>query len=413
MAWRDELHQTSFTRNGQSVQAPGASFRGVPFHTVDAELGVGRRTVAHEYPQRDDPFPEDLGRRARTWNVEGYVIGDNFLAERNALWEALETAGPGELIHPLYGVLWVSVQDVARIRTTAREGGIARFTITFIEAGGNELPNALPDTTQQVDTASQAVDDAAGEAYCSAADVSGPQVLADTQASSFGQDLQGLLKTVRQVTSTEGLANLVRNVSLVSGDLTALIRTPVNLVQNLQSLQQQLVAAVSRPLSAFAEFRAVFGGNSRSSSSAYAGGTRSRLSMNENARADLQRRTAISQQARMLTIAISDGAVETADQALALRDALLAQIDSELETTDPDVATAQALSALRTAVTRDVSVRAELLQQRSTFTSHAVLPALVLAHRVYQDATRADELVTRNAVANPAFVPAGEVEILL
>jgi hypothetical protein len=48
-----------------------------------------------------------------------------------------------------------------------------------------------------------------------------------------------------------------------------------------------------------------------------------------------------------------------------------------------------------------VTVRAELLRERSTFTPAAVLPALVLAHRIYQDATRVDELVARNARAQP------------
>lgn len=395
------------------MQLPGASFRGVPFHTVDADVGVGRRNVVHEFPQRDEPFVEDLGRRSRTFTVEGYVLGDNYLAERDALWAALEAEGPGELIHPRWGVLWVSVQDQARIRETPREGGKASFSITFVEAGRNVLPNALPDTTQQVDVACQALDDAAGDAYCAEANVEGPQVLADTQAQAFQKDLQDLLKTVRQVTNTEDLADLVRDIDGVSSSLTGLVRTPVNLVQSLQVLHQQLVGIVARPLSALAEFRMVFGGNQRSGSNAPAGTTRSRITVNGNARADLQRRTALSQQARMLTVAIADGDVQTADQAVSLRNALLTQIDMELEGTDPDAATAQALASLRLAVTRDVAARAELLLQRSTFRSMAVVPALVLAHRIYQDARRADVLSTRNAVRHPAFVPAGDVEVLL
>jgi prophage DNA circulation protein len=36
----------------------------------------------------------------------------------------------------------------------------------------------------------------------------------------------------------------------------------------------------------------------------------------------------------------------------------------------------------------------------------------VLAHRIYQDATRSDELVARNGVAHPAFMPARPLEVL-
>lgn len=413
MAWREQLHQVAFQRGGQSRLAVGASFRGVPFHTADADLSIGRRNQVHEYPQRDLPYVEDLGRRARLFTVEGYVLGEDYLAQRNALWRALEAEGPGELVHPRYGVLWVSVQDAARIKESHREGGIARFSITFVEAGRNELPNALVEPTVQVVAAAEEVDDAAGQAYAEEADVSGPQVLADTQVEAFSKDLDDLLRTARQAISTEALAEQVRAIAGVAGDLAGLVRIPVNLVQSLQSLQLQLVTAIERPLAALAEFRSMFAGNSRGRTAALAGSTRSRITVNDNARADLQRRTALAQQARVLSLAITDGAVETADQARALRDTLLDQIDTELEGSDPDAATAQALNKLRTAVTRDVAVRAELLGQRSAFDSQAVVPALVLAHRVYQDATRADELAQRNGVRNPAFVPAGRVEVLL
>lgn len=401
MAWREQLN------------AVRASFRGVPFHTLDADLRVGRRNVPHEYPLRDDPFVDDLGRRAREFTVECYVLGEDYLAQRNALWKALEAPGPGELIHPRWGALWVSVRDAASIKETPREGGMARFTIPFVQAGQNVLPNELPDTTAQVESAANAVDDAAGAAYAEVADVSGPQVLAESAIDALKADLDGLLNIAKQATSIESLADMVRGITATAGTLAALVRTPVNLVQGLMSLHQQFIAGVLQPISALAEFRLVFGKNARRSSGQQPESTRSRLTINDNARADLQRATALSQQARLLAVAISDGAVQTSSQAVELRNALLAQIDTELETNDPDANTAQALGKLRTAVIRDVGARAELLRQRSSFQNRAVLPALVVAHRVYQDARRADELVERNAVRNPLFVPAGELETLL
>lgn len=401
MTWREQ------------ISAVRASFRGVPFHTTEADLRIGRRSQLHEFPLRDDPFVDDLGRRARVFTVEGYVLGEDYLAQRDALWKALEAEGPGELIHPRWGSLWVSVQDSASIKESPREGGKATFTIPFVQAGQNVLPNELPDTTAQVEAAAEAVDDAAGEAFTQAIDVSGPQVLADLAAGAIEVDLEGMLSIARQATSVDGLADMVRDITTTAGVLTALIRVPVQLVQRLRSLHLQLVLGVNRPIAALNEFGLIFGRNARRSSTSPADSMRSRIAVNESARADLQRRTALSQQARLVAVAISDGEVETSAQAVALRDAVLNQIDIELETYDPDASTAQALNKLRTAVTRDVAARAELLRQRSTFNNLAVLPALVVAHRVYQDATRADELVQRNAVRNPLFVPAGTLEILL
>ena len=69
---------------------------------------------------------------------------------------------------------------------------------------------------------------------------------------------------------------------------------------------------------------------------------------------------------------------------------------------------AAALIALRVAIVRDVAEQADRLQQRATYTQ-AMLPALLIAQRVYQDGSRADELVTRNQVRNAlrAGGPAG------
>lgn len=116
-----------------------ASFRGIPFFVEAAGIDGGRKTVRHEYPFRDVSFVEDMGRRARDFPVEAYVLGADYFTDRDALWEALERGpsfiGPatGELVHPYYGTLQVVV-DTFHVRENVREGGIARFSIVFRES---------------------------------------------------------------------------------------------------------------------------------------------------------------------------------------------------------------------------------------------------------------------------------------
>lgn len=394
MAWRDQLKT-------------GASFRKVPFKTVDAETRVGRRTVSHEYPQRDLPYTEDLGRKARQYVVDAYVIGERYMLERDALIAALEAPGPGELVHPRWGVLFVAVLDVVSVREAQREGGLARFSITFVEHGNNTFPKPITDTALQVERAATTVDAAVAENFGQAHDVAGPGVVFEEALKGLQKDLDRQLRTVRQVTSTGDMARMVGLVAGVSDRLTALIRTPVVLAQQVISLGVQLTTSMGRPLQALAEFRAVFVANTRPTTATLTGSTRARLTGNSTARADLQRRLALGNQARVLVQL--DGM--TAQQGLQLRDGLLDQIDAELELTDPPAAVATALLGLRAAVVRDVSVRIELLGETSSFTPQAVLPALVLAHRIYQDASRADDLMARNAVRHPAFVPAKPLEV--
>ncbi len=52
-----------------------ASFRGVPFQVEGDEATLGRRVQTHEYPNRDQPYTEDLGRATRRFQISAYLVG--------------------------------------------------------------------------------------------------------------------------------------------------------------------------------------------------------------------------------------------------------------------------------------------------------------------------------------------------
>jgi prophage DNA circulation protein len=62
-----------------------ASFRGAGFLVEGHDGEVGRRLAVHEYPERDLPYAEDLGRKARVFKITGLVIGPDYMAQRDAL----------------------------------------------------------------------------------------------------------------------------------------------------------------------------------------------------------------------------------------------------------------------------------------------------------------------------------------
>ena len=51
-----------------------AMFRNARFHVETGVRESGRRVVNHEFPKRDVPYAEDMGRRARELTVRGYII---------------------------------------------------------------------------------------------------------------------------------------------------------------------------------------------------------------------------------------------------------------------------------------------------------------------------------------------------
>lgn len=117
-----------------------ASFRGMKFLTDSLSTEVGRRTVVHEYPYRDEPNTEDMGLKARKYTVNAYVLGDDHDLKRNSLLKALESKGAGDLIHPEYGLQRVVV-DSCTISTNEQQR-ITRFAITFKQAGKALYPGS-------------------------------------------------------------------------------------------------------------------------------------------------------------------------------------------------------------------------------------------------------------------------------
>jgi len=127
-----------------------ASFRGVRFETRDRELESGRRIALHEYPKRDTPFPEDMGKATREFSVDAYVIGDDYMSRRDRLVKACERVGPGTYTDH-WGVSQRVVCRKIELKETSHEGRMCRFQLRFIEAGdGASAPTGIAATAVQL-----------------------------------------------------------------------------------------------------------------------------------------------------------------------------------------------------------------------------------------------------------------------
>ena len=115
-------------------QLRDSSFRGVPFFTADRSGTGGRRNVHFEFPKRDDPDSEDMGRRQRFLAPIAYVLGSDYMAARDRLIDALEKGGPGTYVDH-FGKEHRVVVDDYDYRETSQDGGYCEFHIAFAEAG--------------------------------------------------------------------------------------------------------------------------------------------------------------------------------------------------------------------------------------------------------------------------------------
>src|SRR5262245_13364932 len=131
-----------------------ASFRGIQFHVEAGSRENGRRIVLHEFPKKELPYAEDMGRKAFEFTVRAYCIAYPFDTERelyrrdyrvprDALMRELEREGHGSLQLPGLPPMYVVVQ---RYRVTEEEkaGGYCTFDISFVEFGRQDTPRPEP-----------------------------------------------------------------------------------------------------------------------------------------------------------------------------------------------------------------------------------------------------------------------------
>ncbi|AWN43170.1 DNA circularization N-terminal domain-containing protein [Methylobacterium durans] len=126
-----------------------ASFRGAEFHVEVGTRAGGRRVALHEFAKRDDPYAEDMGRRAIRNAVTAYLVGPDYLDDRDILIESLDAEGPGLLIHPTLGEFDVVCDGFNAIERRER-GGYVEIECTFIEVGSIGSYQAQADTAGAV-----------------------------------------------------------------------------------------------------------------------------------------------------------------------------------------------------------------------------------------------------------------------
>lgn len=393
-----------------------ASFRGVPFEVNAMEGGGGRRLVVSEFPGREIPYVEDLGRQAQRHNIRAFVIGDDYIGQRDDLLQALQdNATAGLLVHPTMGqimarclaVRWVESKDL---------GGYCALDIEFVQDG--PLPSPLLGT----DTASGLL----------------RSVLAFARVAQSVYRLVSLIATdPLYVLSLQGgwlglAGNALRALSVgtISGqsaNIAALSAAPAN--------DDATIAAVSTVFDGCATN--VIAGRLASVASADpvdgvvvpapldadpSGGLLGLATWGSDlvpetgstAAAIAQRQQLAATQALIRSHALIAVVQIYASidwpyvqAAAAARSRLMTVFDAQSQAAadagHDDLY--RALQSLQGLIAQDMIARAQRLPRLDAYTLGASLPSDVLSWRLYGDATHAAELEDLNAVEHPLFMP--------
>lgn len=216
-----------------------ASFRGVPFFLVDTEGTGGRRAIPRAYPRRETAWTDDNGAVPGQQQINAKLPGKNFQDDLNALLDALNTPGPGELIHPWFGIQTVQVGKVTH-RLSTEEDGIAYVTFEVFEAGERLFPSAADNTQQEVLTGIDAVKAAIDDGdWFGALDGLGEM------ADSFLADMENLVANLP--TLPAALNQWMDRLNHFKEMAGTIIATPGRLVSELSSFIDGVVDLVTAP----------------------------------------------------------------------------------------------------------------------------------------------------------------------
>lgn len=391
MSWRDQLR-------------PG-SFREAAFHIESADQDGGRRTVVHEFAQRDDVFVEDLGLGPDEFRLDAFVLGAEYMAQRDALIAACKAPGQGTLVHPYRGSMQVNCVRYS-VRESSQDGGMAAFSIIFIASAVVAQAGPAEDTKASVATAADAASAEAKSGFESGFSVAGlPSFVADgaaAQIQSLGNRLQSGMGRLGGV--QDALSSATLRVQSLRTNALSLVRSAPDLGGAVSGLITSFRLLASTPRSALNELRNLIG--FAPSAEAWADTPARRVQMaNDVATARLVTLAAAAEAA----LATTELTFDSYDDAVAVRDDLADRIDDAafVLADAGDDAGYEALTALRLTLVRDVTQRGGSLARLYRYSPVATEPALVIAQRLYGDAGRAQEIVDRNRISHPGFAAGG------
>ncbi|RMT82234.1 DNA circularization protein [Pseudomonas viridiflava] len=481
-----------------------ASFRGIGFFIEKASVPIGRKGQLHEFPQRDEPYFETLGKQSQIHTVTAFIVGPDCFKQRDKLLQALEAQGAGELVHPWLGRMQVQVGECSMTHALA-EGGIVRLDLKFYPDQPLKFPTSTLNTRRQLMQASEGLLESALRRYRA--------VMATVDAVRI--NIQALRSTLSGVFAT--VQRQFSSFMAIYSDVTALVHSLVNAPYTLSTMVSTFFTSFdgdSRRVgrgSGSAGFAGSGSGNSGSGSagsgggsagsgsgsagngsmggsnggsgsgsgsgsagtSGTSGGVASSASGVRNAsgaeavpyRAIISEATQQAQAVSSINQVNQGGGLDTGVTAQAtadlVQDALLVKVARVVASMPVAVNTQPILvvpsldqQRVQPLQRADVPVADDVIELRDTLSSaiweaslkadpehylalntlrHALishlnavaasgvrlldmkvaepLPALVLAYRRFGDASRSGEVVQRNRIPHPGFVPPGTLKI--
>lgn len=394
-----------------------ASYNGINFYVLSGSWKGGRRTVTHEYPQRDAPYVEDMGKATDTFTLECFVSGSDYIQKSKNLMKAFQTEGTGSLVHPWLGEMQVQVVDTSEIAWDLKLGQ-ATFSVTFLEPGKLENPNF---TSSWADKLRGYADNLYSEAVSTFAETFPSEGLAIASVvsdvvsnytdiitaledSKFARMFDGMSSLTELASSFPSLIS--ETASVLGADIGSIFDISGDAESERDWAQSTLALSSSATmdcLSAHHDSRMNVDKNSSPAGTYYS-------AVANDALEKLTRQSLLSSMLGAVSMIGTDIDTQAdqldSDTLISLRAQVLNALEQEMIFTERDCDdTYLTLSDAYSAVYQDLTSRLISMGGMVDYTPTEVGPVLAIAYDQYEDAERDIEIVRRNGIRHPLFCP--------
>lgn len=398
-----------------------ASYRGARFWVETDEIETGRRLVVHEFPHKDVPYVEDMGRTANRIQVTAYVASDNADAEERALRRACEAGGAATLSLPI-DRLQAHCESCRRTFAKDRQGFIA-FSLSFVREGTGAGPFPVAYLAQLVGWGAAAIAEPLAALFQARFATLGLPGFVKNSAADTIRDMAAAIDAgLRMIPLTSDKApELLRLAGELYADATDLADAGArgdrygerSFVAEAETRTPALIGRLDEVLDAAAEAaEPAIAADFFASLVDYGLDASPRSRSTPAARAEARNTEMLGQALRILALGRYAGAIvaRTYDDrraAIQARADAAELFDAELmRLTGADSHPVYvALDELRGRVAEHLSQLITDLAPVLIVGAAQSMPSLWWANRLYGDAARAAELVRRNRVKHASFMP--------
>lgn len=406
-----------------------ASFRGARFWVDKDDLETGRRLVTHEFPHRDTPYIEDLGRKANKVQVTAYIASDAADSETKSLYDACGKRGSATLVLPS-ARMRAHCESCTRAWEKDRQGYFA-FNLSFVVDGGSAAPVSTPYLSRLTYSSANDMATPLEERVSALVQVTGQAGFLRDDAVAEIQAIAGAIDTVRAAlpiapdkspTIALGVqalfddADVLADIGAVGdryGDVsfieTADGSASAPVAERVVGLLSSMREAVTDQTIAAREIGSLTSYGTDAAAGDTATPSERQSAANVAALSELVRVAALGQ----WVVAMTEAEYTDRRGAIQARADVAETIDAELDRLDGPASYGVylALAGLRGNATQFFTLLLTDLAPVLLVGAPRSMPSLWWANTLYADAARAGEIADRNGAIHPSFMPL-EIEAL-